>query len=106
MDRTDHSTQGNAELIGQLLADSFDAAVSQMVYVIHTPFTFSHFDEKADNLDNVIHGKNRIIHWYIQIELLVKSIAAYLSQVIFLGAEKDSFDKFLGGLQVGRLTGP
>ena len=50
--------EADAELVGELLADSPDAAVAQVVDVVNGGFAVDQLDEILYDLDDILFGQN------------------------------------------------
>ena len=86
----------DAELVGELLADSPDAAVAQVVDVINGGFVVDQLDEILDDLDDILFGQNPDIGRGGQAQLPVETVAAHLSEVVALVGEEELVDNVAG----------
>ena len=101
--RTRHTSQTNSKLIRQLLSYSTYTTVTQMVNIIHIGLRVNQLDQVLNDFNNIFLRKNTHIHISRQIQLLVNSVATYITQVISLFREEQVIDNLTCTGIIGRV---
>ena len=98
-----HTGQTDGELIGKLLAHGSDAAVAQVVDVVHLCFRVNQLYEVLDNLRDVLARQHTDVDVGGKAELLINTVAAYLTQVVTLFREEEVIDDLPCAGIIGRV---
>ena len=106
LDQPRHARQADGELVRDQLADRADAAVAQVVDVVHVAAALVQLDEVADDGDEVLLREHRLARRRREAEALVDLVAAHAAEVVALGREEEPLDRLLGRLLVRRVAGP
>ena len=75
-----------------------------MVDIVNGSLGVDELNEVLDNLDDILLGQHTDIHLGIQAELLVDTVAAYITQVIALVREEQVLDDLTGTGIIGRIS--
>ena len=102
-DSTRHACEAYSELVVELLAHGAHAAVAEVVDIVDVGLRVDQFDEIFDNLDHILLGEHLHIHRSGQAELLVDTVAAYLTEIVALLGEEQVVDYLAGAGIVRRL---
>ena len=100
-DRPLHAGQSDPELILQQLTGGPDAAVAQVVDIVHLPFAALRFEDVTDDLDDVLPAEDALLQGDLHAQLLVHLQPADLGEVVPTRIEKDILQQGLGALQGG-----
>ncbi len=103
-DGAGHTRQTHAELAEQLLAHGADAAVAQVVDVVHIGLGVHQFDKVTDDGDDVLLGEHPHAELTFEAQFFVDAVAAHLTEVVALLAEEQLVDHAASRLQIGGLS--
>ena len=105
-DRPGHPGETHTELVVELLAHRPDAAVGEVVDVVHIGLRVHEVDEELDDEDDVILGQGAGLLGHVDAELPVDPEPAHLTEVVALLGEEQLVDHTAGGVHVRRLCIP
>ena len=87
-DGTAHTGQADRELVGQLLTDRTYTTVAQVVDIVNGSIGVDELDQIFNDLDDVLLGEHTHVRIDVEIQFLVDTIAAYITQVVTLVREE------------------
>ena len=93
-DCTAHTCQTDRELVSQLLANGTNTTVRQVVDIINCSTWVDELNQIFDNLDDIVLSQNTDIHICIETQLLINTVATYLTQIITLVWEEQVLEYF------------
>ena len=102
-DSARHTCKTNTELIGELLSDSADATVRQVVDIVNLGLLVDKFNQILDNGSDILFSQHTDVVGNIEVELGIDSIASNITKVITLLREEEFLNNAAGGLLVWRL---
>ena len=105
-DRPGHPGETHTELVVELLAHRPDAAVGEVVDVVHIGLRVHEVDEELDDEDDVVLGQGPGLLGHVDAELPVDPETAHLTEVVPLLAEEQLVDDATGRVHVRRLGVP
>src|ERR687890_2395728 len=83
-----------------------DAAIAEMVDVVHVPASLVQLDEVPDDLHEVLLREHRQVARRVEAEALVDLVPADAAEVVALRAEEQALERLLGRQRIGRVAGP
>src|SRR6266849_2108987 len=99
-----HANQADAELVFQQFAHCANAAVTQVVDVIHYANALAQFQQILDGRDEVRRIERAIVERCIKTEFDVELQAADTAEIVFTRVEKHSAEKICGRLERRRIA--
>ena len=101
-----HPGEAHAELVVELLAHRADAAVGEVVDVVHIRLRIHEVDEELDDEDDVVLGQRAGLLGHVDAELPVDAETAHFTQVVTLLGEEQLVDHAARRVHVWRLCVP
>ena len=104
-DRARHAHEAHRELVRQLFAHGADAAVRQVVDIVHIGLRVDQLDQVFDDGDDVLPRQGSDSRIDVQVQLLVDAETAHVAQVVTLVREEELLDDVARRGLIGRLRG-
>ena len=100
LDQSRHTRQTHGELVRDQFTDRADAAITQLIDVIHIATAFVEFHELPHDLDEVFLREHRGGHRRVETQTLVDFVATHTTEVVALRREEQAFERLLRGLTI------
>ena len=81
-DGATHAGETHAKLVGELLADSADTTVRQVVDIVHLGFLVDKLDQIFNDRGDVLLGQHADVVGDIKVQFGVDSVATHIAQII------------------------
>ena len=98
-----HTGQTNTELRTQLLTNSTNTTVGQVIDIIDLCFRVDQLDQVFYYGNDIFLGQDLLVHLDIKTQFLIHSVTSYLTQVISLVGEEQFVDDTASSFLIGRL---
>ena len=105
LDGAFHADQADAELVFQQLANRANAAVAEMIDVVHHADALPQFEQILNRRNEVRRIQRAVIQWRVQAHLDVELQAADAAEIVLAGVKEHAPEKVRGRLQRGRIAG-
>src|SRR5208282_3201667 len=104
LDGAFHAHQADAELVFQQLAHGADAAVAQVVDIVHRADVLAELEQVFDGGDEVGRVQGALVERGVEPQLDVELQAADLAEVVLARVEEHALEERGGGIQRGRIA--
>ena len=105
LDRALHANQADAELVFEQLAHRADAAIAEMVDVVHRADILAQLQQVLDRRDEVGRIERALVERRLEAELDVEFQAAHFAEIVLARVKKHAIEERGGGFKRRRIAG-
>src|SRR4029077_8854063 len=105
LDRALHADQADAELIFKQLAYRADAAIAEVIDVVHRADILAQLEQVLDRSDEVGRIERALVERRLEAELDVEFQAADFAEIVLARVKEHAIEERSGGFKRGRIAG-